>query len=75
MAVTVIEDLVSRKWLAEIVSVEETSTQVELVFTAALDAEGLLAARRGPPRTAWSTSTVDDPPGRSCSPSPTTARR
>jgi len=42
MAVLIIEDLVSRKWLTEIVSVEETSTQVELAFTAALDAEGLL---------------------------------
>jgi putative transposase len=42
MAVLIIEDLVSRKWLASIVSVEETSTQVELAFTAALDAEDLL---------------------------------
>lgn len=44
LAVLIIEDLVSRKWLTEVVSVEETSTQVELAFTAALDAEGLLAA-------------------------------
>jgi putative transposase len=44
MAVLIIEDLVSRKWITEIVSVEETSTQVELAFTAALDAEGLLDA-------------------------------
>lgn len=43
MAVLIIEDLVSRKWLTHIVSVEETSTQVELAFTAALEAEGLLA--------------------------------
>lgn len=43
MAVTVVEDLVSRKWLAHIASAEETSTQVEIVFTDALDAEGLLA--------------------------------
>jgi putative transposase len=42
MAVLIILDLVSRKWLAEIVSVEETSTQVELAFTATLEAEGLL---------------------------------
>jgi putative transposase len=42
MAVLIILDLVSRKWLTEIVSVEETSTQVELAFTAALAAEGLL---------------------------------
>jgi transposase InsO family protein len=43
MAVTVVEDLVSRKWIAHIVSAEETSTQVEIVFTDALAAEGLLA--------------------------------
>jgi hypothetical protein len=42
MAVLIIEDLVSRKWITEIVSVEETHTQVELAFTAALQAEGLL---------------------------------
>jgi transposase InsO family protein len=42
MAATVIEDLVSRKWLAEIVSAEETSTQVQVVFTEALEREGLL---------------------------------
>jgi len=41
-ALTVVEDLVSRKWLAEIVSVEETSTQVQVVFTDALEREGLL---------------------------------
>jgi len=40
--VTVVEDLVSRKWIADIVSSEETSTQVEIVFTDALAAEGLL---------------------------------
>lgn len=44
VAVTVIEDLVSRKWIAHIVSAEETSTQVQIVFTDALAAEGLLAA-------------------------------
>jgi hypothetical protein len=42
MAVLIIEDLVSRNWLATDVSVEETSTQVELAFTEALQAEGLL---------------------------------
>jgi len=42
MAVLIIEDLVSRKWLTEVVSVEETSTQVEVGFTAAPQAEGLL---------------------------------
>lgn len=42
MAVLIIEDLVSRKWITEVVSSEETSTQVEAAFTAALEAEGLL---------------------------------
>ena len=42
MAVTVVEDLVSRKWIAEIVSSEETSTQIQIVFTDALEVEGLL---------------------------------
>lgn len=42
MAVLIVEDLVSRKWITEIVSVEETSTQVELAFTQALEVEGLL---------------------------------
>lgn len=41
MAVLIVEDLVSRKWLSTICSVEETHTQVELGFTAALQAEGL----------------------------------
>lgn len=42
-------DLVTRKWLATIVSAEETSTQVQAVFTDALQAEGLLdeALERG----------------------------
>ncbi len=44
MTVLIIEDLVSRKWLTHLVSVEETHTQVENAFTAALDAEGLLEA-------------------------------
>lgn len=44
MAVLIIEDLVSRKWITEVVSAEETSTQVEVAFTAALEAEGLFEA-------------------------------
>jgi len=35
-------DVVSRKWLATLTSAEETSTQVEAAFLAALDAEDLL---------------------------------
>ena len=44
MTVLIIEDLVSRKWLTHLVSVEETHTQVENAFMAALEAEDLLAA-------------------------------
>lgn len=43
-AVTAILDLVSRKWIHHLVTVEETSTEVAAVFTAALHAEGLLTA-------------------------------
>jgi transposase InsO family protein len=42
-AVVAVLDMVSRKWLATVCSAEETSTQVEVAFTAALDAEALLA--------------------------------
>ena len=44
MAVLIIEDLVSRKWLTHVVSAEETHTQVQLGFEQALEAEGLLEA-------------------------------
>ena len=44
MAVLIIEDLVSRKWLTHVVSAQETHTQVRLAFEQALDAEGLLEA-------------------------------
>jgi putative transposase len=74
MAVLIIEDLVSRKWITEIVSVEETSTQVELAFTDALQAEGLLE-QVDAPTTAGSTSASLTRPARSCSPSATTGRR
>jgi putative transposase len=60
VAATVVEDLVSRKWLAETVSAEETSTQVQVVFTDALEREGLLervAARHD----GLVDLTVDDP--------------
>jgi putative transposase len=42
MAVTAIEDLVSRKWLGEVASAEETSAQVQAAFCDALEAEGLM---------------------------------
>ncbi len=42
VAVITIMDLVTRKWICEVVSGEETSTQVEVCFTQALEQEGLL---------------------------------
>ena len=42
MAVLIIEDLVSRKWITHVVSSQETHTQVRVGFENALDAEGLL---------------------------------
>jgi transposase len=74
VAATVVEDLVSRKWLAEVVSVEETSTQVQVVFTDALEAEGCWSWSP-PARTAWPTQAWTTRPGRCCWPSATTARR
>ncbi|MBB6170485.1 transposase InsO family protein [Nocardiopsis mwathae] len=44
MAALAIMDLVSRKWICEVVSAEETHTQVIIAFTAALEAEGLMGA-------------------------------
>jgi putative transposase len=42
IAVFAVIDLVTRKWITELVSIEETSTQVQVVFLDALEAEGLL---------------------------------
>jgi putative transposase len=75
VAATVVEDLVSRKWLAEIVSAEETSTQVQVVFTDALEAEGLLERISGR-QDGLVDPTVDDPSRPVLlAPSATTARR
>jgi putative transposase len=41
-AVFAVMDLVTRKWITELVSIEETSTQVQVVFMDALESEGLL---------------------------------
>lgn len=60
MAVVTIMDLVSRKWLTEIVSVEETSIQVAQAFTAALQLEGLCEAVTAY-QDALVDPTVDDP--------------
>ena len=74
MAVTVVKDLVSRKWIEHIVSAEETSRQIEIVFTDALASEGLLGLVEARP-TGWSTPPSTTNPGRSCWPCRTTARR
>lgn len=42
LAVFAVMDLVTRKWICELVSIEETSTQVQVVFMDALEREGLL---------------------------------
>lgn len=42
MGVLLIEDLVSRKWITEVVSSEETPTQIEIGFTDALQIDELL---------------------------------
>jgi putative transposase len=42
-AVFAVMDLVTRKWICELVSSEETSTQVQVTFMDALELEGLLA--------------------------------
>jgi transposase InsO family protein len=44
VAAVAILDIVSRKWIGTVVSAEETSTQVEVAFTDALQAEGLWEA-------------------------------
>ncbi len=41
-AVFAVMNLVTRKWIGELVSIEETSTQVQVVFLDALEHEGLL---------------------------------
>ena len=41
-AVFAVMDLVTRKWITELISIEETSTQVQVVFIDALELEGLL---------------------------------
>lgn len=75
MAVLIIEDLVSRKWINEIVSAEETSTQVELAFRPRLRPRGCSTPSNAATPTAASTCLSMTRPARSCSPSLITARR
>jgi len=73
-SVTAIMDLVTRKWINEIVSAEQTSTQVQVVCTEALELQGLLPSSK-PARTASSTRASTTRPGPSCWPCRTTDRR
>ena len=54
-ATTVISDVISRKWIADITSADETSVEVQAVFNRALRAEGLddEIEDRNPDGTAW----------------------
>ena len=78
-AVFAVMYLVTREWICELVSIEETSTQVQVVFTD-LELEGLvelIEARQdqpgpGPPSPSMPTLTFSGP---CCSPSQTTGRR
>ena len=58
--VVMIMDLVTRKWICEVVSAEETGLQVQLAFTLALEQEGLLDAVDEHQRR-LADPTVDDP--------------
>src|SRR3954464_4819158 len=55
-----IMDLVTRKWITEVVSAEETGLQVQLAFTHALELEGLLE-RVDAHQAQLADPTVDDP--------------
>ena len=62
-ATTVISDVISRKWIAEITSADETSVEVQAVFNRALRYEGLDAVidERNPDGIAWEPDSDDVP--------------
>lgn len=70
--VLAILDLVSRKWIDYLICPEATSTQVTVLFTRALEAEG--RASPGAPTSSPTPPTLT-PTSRCCSPSLTTGRR
>ena len=59
-AAVAVMDLVTRKWLATVLSSEETSTQVQVAFLEALEAEGMLEAIEARDRASVDLS-VDNP--------------
>lgn len=62
-ATTVISDVISRKWIADITSIDETSIEVQAVFNRALRVEGLNATidDRNPDGTSWDPDSDDVP--------------
>lgn len=62
-ATTVISDVITRKWIADITSVDETSTEIQAVFNRALRAEGLdtVIDERNPDGVAWDPDSDDVP--------------
>ncbi|WP_420639771.1 integrase core domain-containing protein [Candidatus Poriferisocius sp.] len=62
-ATTVISDVVSRKWIADVTSKDETSVEVQAVFSRALRAEGLdeVIDERNPDAVAWNPDTDQVP--------------
>ena len=62
-ATTVVSDVISRKWIAEITSADETSVEVQSVFNRALRCEGLDAVidERNPDGIAWNPESDEVP--------------
>lgn len=62
-ATTVVSDVISKKWIADITSADETSTEVQAVFHRALRAEGLdeVIEERNPEGLAWDADSDDVP--------------
>ncbi len=73
-AALAIVDLVSRKWIDWLICPEATSLQVQVLFTRALDSEGLLAGILGR-ADRLADPAAPDATSRSCWPSQTTDPR
>ncbi len=63
-ATTVVSDVITRKWIADITSADETSIEVQAVFARALRAEGLdetIAERNDDGETSWDPDSEEVP--------------
>ena len=62
-ATTVISDVISRKWIADVTSADETSIEVQAVFNRALRVEGLdeVIEQRNPQSTPWDPDSDEAP--------------